>query len=262
MPCADHHGHSAARPVIETVILAGGQGTRLGAGVPKALAQVGGQPLLSHLLQLLTRSDLGSVSIAVGSSAGEFARALDLPCADPKSAPQHQSIELPSGLNTAVRLLQSGSDTQTGGRLARLKPLLQRTFVLCWADGLCDVDLAAMVAFHRAHGCAASVLAVHPPARFGHLRLSGDRVAEFVEKPQQPQEWINGGFFVLEPSVLDLIDGDHCSFERQVLPALAADDQLRAYRHSGYWQCMDTPAEHAELDRVASSGQRPWLAPR
>lgn len=161
-----------------------------------------------------------------------------------------------------MRLIETGVQTQTGGRLKRLDGLLRRTFVLCWADGLCDADLAAMIAFHRAHGRAASVLAVHPPARFGHLQLSGDRVTDFAEKPQCLQEWINGGIFVLEPTVLELIDGDESSFERDVLPKLAAQDQLRAYRHLGYWQCMDTPAEHAELDRLASGGQRPWITRR
>ncbi len=157
-----------------------------------------------------------------------------------------------------LRLIDTGVETQTGGRLARVAPLLRDgTFMLTYGDGLCDLDLDKLLAFHRSHGKLATVTAVRPPARFGELQFEGDLVKRFSEKPQLGEGWINGGFFVLEPSVLDLIPGD-VHWEREPLERLAAAGQLMAYKHESFWQCMDTLREKRMLDSLWTSGRAPW----
>ena len=146
----------------------------------------------------------------------------------------------------------------TGGRIRRLAPHLgNETFMLTWGDGVSDVDLHALLRFHRAHGRLATVTAVHPPARFGHLELDGDRIVEYSEKPQAREGWINGAFFVLEPGVLDYIDGDDTIWEHAPLERLARDGQLMAYRHTGFWQCMDTLRDKELLEKLWAEGSPP-----
>jgi glucose-1-phosphate cytidylyltransferase len=159
--------------------------------------------------------------------------------------------------------VDTGGETQTGGRLLRLRSWVEEgTFMMTYGDGLADVDLRGLVAFHRAHGKLATVTAVRPPARFGGLVFEGDRVVEFTEKPQAGEGWINGGFFVLEPAALDYIAGDETIWERQPLEKLALDGQLMAFRHEGFWQAMDTLREKRLLEGLWASGQAPWAVPK
>jgi glucose-1-phosphate cytidylyltransferase len=158
-----------------------------------------------------------------------------------------------------IRLVDTALNTQTGGRIKRLAPHLgNSTFMLTWGDGVSDVDLDALLAFHRSHGKLATLTAVRPPARFGHLELTGDQIVEFSEKPQAQEGWINGAFFVLEPEIFDYIDGDSTHFEKEPLERLARAGQLMAYRHTSFWQCMDTIRERMLLESLWQSGNPPW----
>jgi glucose-1-phosphate cytidylyltransferase len=158
-----------------------------------------------------------------------------------------------------VELVDTALATQTGGRIKRLAPYLGRgTFMLTWGDGLSDVDLRALLAFHRSHGRLATVTAVRPPPRFGQLDIDGDQVLRFSEKPEKQEGWINGAFFVLEPGVFDYNDGDDTAWEREPLERLAADGQLMAFRHEGFWQCMDTLRDKMVLEELWQEGRAPW----
>lgn len=157
-----------------------------------------------------------------------------------------------------VTLVDTGLNTMTGGRIKRLSNFLDSTFMATYGDGVADVDIAALLSFHRAHGRLATITAVRPTARFGALAIDGDRVAEFIEKPQSSAGWINGGFFVFEPGVLDYIEGDSASLEREPLERLARDDQLMAFQHHGFWQPMDTLREKRILEALWESGKAPW----
>jgi glucose-1-phosphate cytidylyltransferase len=163
------------------------------------------------------------------------------------------------GDNWRVHLIDTGRETMTGGRIKRLQPWLQDgTFMVTYGDGVCDVDVAELLRFHRAHGRLATVTAVRPPARFGGLVLDGDRVAVFSEKPQAGEGWINGGFMVFEPGVFEFIEGDATNLESHTLEQLAAADQLAAYRHDSFWQCMDTLRDKRLLERLWNEGRAPW----
>jgi len=161
--------------------------------------------------------------------------------------------------NWVVELVDTGLKTQTGGRIKRLQPFIgNEPFMLTWGDGVADIDLARLLAFHRAHGKLATLTAVRPPTRYGKLTLDGDRVAVFEEKPQLGEGWINGAFFVLEPGIFDYIEGDDTQWEREPLERLARDGQLRAYRHTSFWQCMDTLREKHVLESLWQTGHAPW----
>jgi len=158
-----------------------------------------------------------------------------------------------------VELIDTGYMTATGGRIKRLQPFMgSETFMLTWGDGVSDVDLDKLLAFHRAHGKIATMTAVHPPARFGHIELDGTRIVEFSEKPQTAEGLINGAFFVLEPEVFDYIDGDDTQWEKEPLERLAAEGQLHAYVHESFWQCMDTLRDKKLLESLWESGSAPW----
>jgi glucose-1-phosphate cytidylyltransferase len=164
-----------------------------------------------------------------------------------------------SSLDWTVELIDTGIPTQSGGRIKRLAPHLgNQTFMLTWSDGVSDIDLPELLAFHRAHGKLATLTAVHPPVRFGHLELDGDQVVKFTEKPQIRDRWINGAYFVLEPGVFDYVDGDDTQWEREPLERLAQEGQLMAYRHSSFWQCMDTLNDKRVLEELWQSGSAPW----
>ncbi|HET6445377.1 MAG TPA: sugar phosphate nucleotidyltransferase, partial [candidate division Zixibacteria bacterium] len=155
--------------------------------------------------------------------------------------------------------IDTGLETMTGGRIKRLAPYMDNdTFMLTWGDGVSDLDLRELLAFHKSHGRLATLTAVRPPARYGHLTFHGDQIVEFTEKPQIGEGWINGAFFVLEPGVFDYIDGDDTQWEHEPLERLAADGQLMAYKHTSYWQCMDTLREKHILETLWQSGHAPW----
>jgi glucose-1-phosphate cytidylyltransferase len=167
---------------------------------------------------------------------------------------------LDSAADWKVHLIDTGKDTLTGGRIKRLAPhLSDGTFMLTWGDGVSDVNLVKLLEFHKSHGKLATLTAVRPPARFGHLTFEGDKVCEFSEKPQTSEGWINGAFFVLEPGIFDYIDGDATQWEHEPMERLAREGQLMAYRHTSFWQCMDTLRDKHLLESLWNSGNAPWL---
>ncbi|MFI5372180.1 MAG: glucose-1-phosphate cytidylyltransferase [Candidatus Eisenbacteria bacterium] len=252
---------------MQTVILAGGLGTRLSEETtarPKPMVEIGDRPILHHIMELYDAHGMREFVVALGYLGHMIKRYFvdwttlsgDLTIdARQSSVDRHRAVDR----EWSLQLIETGALTDTGGRLKRLAPHLRReTFMLTYGDGLSDVDLTALLAFHRRHGRLATITGVHPPARFGELELDGDRVVRFDEKPQVKQGWINGGFMVLEPGVLDRIEGDATVLERDVLTRLAAEGQLMVYRHPGFWQCMDTLRDVRMLSALAEGGSPPW----
>lgn len=229
------------------------------------MVEIGGKPILWHLLNLYAAHGFEEFLLALGYKAEVIKEyfinfvalnndvSIDLRSGETKV---HRGKEMP----WLVHLFDTGHDTQTGGRLRRLAPQLKGggTFMMTYGDGLSDVDIKSLVKFHRAHGKLATVTTVRPPARFGGVIFDGDRVAEFTEKPQAEGGWINGGFFVLEPAALDYIADDDTIWEREPLERLALDGQLMAFRHEGFWQPMDTLREKRVLEDLWTSGAAPW----
>jgi glucose-1-phosphate cytidylyltransferase len=252
---------------VKTIILAGGFGTRIAEETefkPKPMVEVGERPILWHIMSIYAAHGYKEFVIALGYK-GEVIKSYFLNYYYLRNS---FSIRLANGkidVHDGVRedwqvdLVDTGLHTKTGGRLRRLRPWLGGgTFLMTYGDGLGNVDIGALVAFHRRHGKLATVTAVRPPARFGGITFDGERVARFVEKPQIGEGWINGGFFVLEPGVLDYIDGDDCSFEREPLDRLAEEGQLVAYRHQEFWQCMDMLRDLRLLQSLWDEGKAPW----
>jgi len=234
---------------MKVVILAGGQGSRLDDtdGVPKPLVEIGGRPLLWHVMMLYAQNGFRDFVIALGHG-GDAIRRFSANIKSDKPAS-----------DWTIDLVDTGSGTMTAGRIRRLRPHLgNRTFMLTWADGVSDIDLRELAAFHARHGRRATVTAVMPPPRFGRLTLDGDQVTAFAEKPPGSDGWINGAFFVLEPSIFDYIAGDATVWEKEPLERLAREGELMAYRHTGFWACVDTPADLARLREMWQSGERPW----
>ena len=237
---------------MKVVILAGGKGTRLAeetVRIPKPMVGIGGRPILAHIVSYYASFGFREFLIAVGYR-GDVIREF----ADSGGFSPHDR----EGVD--VRVVETGENTNTGGRILRLSRYLTGdSFMLTWGDGLSDVDLNALSLFHNRHGRLATVTAVHPPPRFGRLTLDEHRVLDFDEKPRSDGGWINGAFFVLNPNVLGYIDGDASSWERDVMPRLTADNQLRAWRHDGFWQCMDNIADRDRLRSIWNSGNAPWI---
>jgi glucose-1-phosphate cytidylyltransferase len=256
---------------VKTVILAGGLGTRLSEETtvrPKPMVEVGGRPLLWHIMSIYDAHGFNEFVVACGYK-GEVIKAY---FGDFLHQHSDWTVDLRTGERTIVdssspawrvHLVDTGVETGTGGRVYRLREVLRGgPFMLTYGDGVGDVDVSALVEFHRSHGRLATVTAVHPPARFGAISLDGDRVASFREKPQTDVGWINGGFFVFEEAVLERFTGPASSLEREVLEGLAADGELMAYRHTGFFQPMDTLREKRHLEELCQSGSPPWLRPR
>lgn len=252
---------------MKVAILAGGVGSRLSEETevkPKPMVEIGGKPILWHIMMYYSQFGFNEFVIALGYKGEVIKKYMVDYCA----LNSNLSVCLNTGTvkmtqqrtcNWTVELIDTGIATETGGRIKRLQPYLgDETFMLTWGDGVSDVDLDRLQSYHRAHGKLATLTAVRPTARFGHLETEGDQVVEFSEKPQTREGWINGAFFMLEPKVFDYIEGDNTHWEKGPMVQLAKAGELMAYRHESFWQCMDTLREKKLLESLWSSGQAPW----
>ena len=248
-------------------ILAGGLGTRLAEETdvkPKPMVEIGGRPILWHIMKIYAYYGFQDFVIALGYKGEVIKKYMVDYCA----LSSNLTVNLKTGgvavhdgdkPDWSVELIDTGMKSQTGGRIKRLAPYMgDETFMLTWGDGVSDINLHDLLNFHRSHGKFATLTAVRPPARYGHLEFKGDSVAEFSEKPQTGEGWINGAFFVLEPEIFDYIEGDDTQWEKEPLENLAKDGQLMAYRHTSFWQCMDTLREKHILENYWLSGNAPW----
>lgn len=252
---------------MKVIILAGGFGTRLQEETtvkPKPMVEIGGRPILWHIMNIYATHGYREFIVALGYK-GEVIKNYFL---DYYYLRNSLSIHLGNGRvdvhdagreDWVVHLIDTGLRTETGGRIKRLAPWIgNETFMMTYGDGVANINIRELVEFHRRHGKLATVTGVRPPSRFGGLSFNGDMVASFVEKPQIGEGWINGGFFVLEPGVLDYIEGDDTIFERDPLERLAQDGQLVAYRHDDFWHCMDTLRDVRLLESLWQEGNAPW----
>jgi glucose-1-phosphate cytidylyltransferase len=253
---------------MKAVILAGGLGTRLAEETtlkPKPMVEIGGRPMLWHVMKIYSSFGISDFVICVGYKGyliKEYFANYVLHMSDvtfdlaENRMVVHQRFAEP----WRVTIVDTGEQTQTGGRLRRVREHIgKETFCFTYGDGVGNVDIAAQVAFHRAHGRLATVTAVDPPGRYGALELNAhDRVVRFLEKPHGTGAWINGGFFVLEPAVIDRISDDATVWERGPMESLAADGQIAAFKHHGFWQPMDTLREKNQLEQLWVSGKAPW----
>jgi glucose-1-phosphate cytidylyltransferase len=228
------------------------------------MVEVGGRPILWHIMKHYGHYGYDDFAIALGYKGEVIKRYIIDYC----SLQADLTVQMGDGTyalhgestdDWRVGLIDTGLPTNTGGRLKRLAPHIgNETFMLTWGDGVADIDIDDLLAFHRSHGRLATLTAVRPPARFGHLELDDEVVTEFSEKPQTGEGWINGAFFVLEPAVFEYIEGDATQFEKEPLEQLAKDGQLMAYRHDTFWQCMDTLRDKKLLDELWAAGDAPW----
>ena len=252
---------------MKVVILAGGLGTRLAEETemrPKPMVEIGGRPILWHIMRHYAHHGFREFVLALGYK-GEFIKRFFLEYRTLRSS---ITIDLAAGEITTrdndcedwrVHLIDTGLNTNTGGRLRALQSVLgEETFMLTYGDGVSDVDLNELLRFHRANRCAATLTAVRPPARFGGLVFEGDLVTQFSEKPQIGEGWINGGFMVLEPEIFSYLPDNETSLEAHALDRLASERKLAAFRHDRFWQCMDTLREKHYLETLWSIGKAPW----
>jgi len=254
---------------MKVVILAGGLGTRLAEETevrPKPMVEIGGRPILWHIMKHYLHYGFKEFFIALGYK-GEYIKRY---FRDYYNLNGCTTIDFATGRiesrekrceDWCIHLMDTGQDTFTGGRVKRLEPWLKDdTFMVTYGDGLISLNLQELLRFHRSQGRIATVTAVRPPARFGGLIFEGDLVSDFTEKPQAGEGWINGGFLVLEPQVFEYLDGDRSSLESDALEKLAFDRQLAAYKHGGFWQCMDTLRDKRILESFWRSDNPPWKA--
>jgi len=253
---------------MKAVILAGGFGTRLSEETnlrPKPMVEIGGKPILWHIMKIFAANGVNEFIIALGYK-GEYIKEYFL---NFYAINNDISLDLSTGRTTIhkgnqpnwkIHLVDTGLNTMTGGRLKRLSPWLKddETFFFTYGDGVADVDLSQALAFHKKHGKLATVTTVKPPARFGNLAFDEDQVTNFYEKPSEGETWINGGYFILNRQALGYIDGDHSVWEKEPVESLVRNGQLAGYRHHGFWSCMDTLKEKKMLDGLWQRGEAPW----
>ncbi len=253
---------------MKAVILAGGLGTRISEEThlrPKPMIEIGGRPVLWHIMKIYSAHGVTDFIICAGYRGYMIKEYF----ANYRLHRSDVTVDLQSGAVThhastaepwRVTVVDTGEDTMTGGRVRRVKPYLEpgEPFCLTYGDGVSDLDIGAQVAFHRAHGKDATVTAVIPPGRYGALDLKDSRVTRFFEKPPGDNAFVNGGFFILHPRVIDRIAGDHMPWEAEPLEGLARDGQLMAFKHAGFWQPMDTLRDKNRLEQLWDSGQAPW----
>ena len=251
---------------MKAVILAGGLGTRLAEETslrPKPMVEIGGKPILWHILKTYSHYGINEFIICCGYKgyvikeyfANYFLHTSDVTFhMDANRMEIHKQNAEP----WKVTLVDTGETTQTGGRLARVKEYLNETFCFTYGDGVADVDIAALVSHHKKEGKQATLTAVQPPGRYGALSLEGTKVRHFQEKPEGDGAWINGGYFVLEPNTIDLINCDDCSWEAETLVTISEQGQLNSYMHKGFWQPMDTLRDRQRLEELWQTGCAPW----
>ena len=254
---------------MKVVILCGGSGTRLREETefrPKPMVEVGGRPILWHIMNIYGAQGIDEFIIALGYKAEiikqyflnfyAFNNDISLDVGSGKTVIHKNGNQL----NWKVHLVDTGLNTQTGGRLKRLAPWLEsdETFMFTYGDGVADLDLRGLREFHESHGKLATVTTVRSPARFGRISFRGDEVLEFYEKPEASEGWINGGYFVLNRRIMDYIESDGTIWEREPIERLARDGQLMGYRHQGFWSCMDTLKEKNILEELWNSNNAPW----
>jgi len=255
---------------MKVIILCGGLGTRLAEETqikPKPMVEIGGRPILWHIMKIYERHGITDFNLALGYK-GEVIKDYFI---NYHAYLSDMTVSLKSGKidysnprveDWNISMIDTGANTMTGGRLLRFKQYLQNineTFMLTYGDGVSDVDITALLKYHRSHGKLATVTAVRPSARFGGMDIGEGQVINFKEKSQSGAGWINGGFFVFEPSVFDYLDNDSTILEHSPLENLVRDEQLMAYQHSGYWQCMDTIRDRDALQELWDSGSAPWI---
>ena len=253
---------------MKAVILAGGFGTRLSEETqlrPKPMVEVGGKPILWHIMNIYTTFGIKEFIIALGYK-GDFIKEYFL---NFYAINNNITIDLSTGKTTIhdgnqpdwrIHLVDTGLQTQTGGRLKRLKNWLgeDETFMFTYGDGVADIDLKALLEFHKSHGKIATVTTVRSPARFGRIAFKDRQVTQFYEKPRTAEGWINGGYFVLHSKAIDYIEGDESIWERMPIEKLTREGQLMGFQHNGFWSCMDTLKEKNFLEELWSSGNAPW----
>lgn len=254
---------------MKAVILAGGYGTRITEETiskPKPMIEIGGIPILIHIMNMYSHYGINDFVICAGYKQAvikEYFSNYFLHMSDVTFDFKNNTTQLHNSQAHpwTVTLVNTGEDTMTGGRIKRIYPYIkeEEAFCLTYGDGVADIDMQALIAFHKSHGLMATVTAVTPPARFGALVLDKDRVKEFHEKPSGEGGSINGGFFVLSPKVIDFIQGDHIPWEQEPLRKLAEQKQLAAYTHSGFWQSMDTARDKIYLESLIDQGKAPWI---
>jgi glucose-1-phosphate cytidylyltransferase len=252
---------------MKVVILAGGLGTRLAEETdlkPKPMVEIGGYPILWHIIKIYAHYGFKDFYITLGYKGETIKRFfydylalngdLSIDFSNNKIDVKNRDCE-----DWNINLIDTGQNSMTGGRIKRLEEHLRdETFMVTYGDGVCNVDIGEIVKFHRSHGKLATVTAVHPPARYGELLIGEDSTTTFSEKPQEQRGWINGGFLVFEPQILDYLSGDESILERDALERLAKEKQLVAYRHSDFWQCVDTLHDKRQLEQAWKSGNPPW----
>ena len=253
---------------MKAVILAGGLGTRLSeeTGVkPKPMVTVGGKPMLWHIMRSYSHHGIDEFVICCGYRGyviKEYFANYFLHMSDVTFDMKNNQMEVHSrhAEPWKVTVVDTGDETMTGGRLKRVAPYIEKEDMFCmtYGDGVSNVDIAGSIAFHKQHGKLATLTATQPPGRFGALVLNGNAVTSFQEKPQGDGAWINGGFFVLSPRVLDYIEGDETIWERKPMERLAAEGQMEAFFHRGFWQPMDTLRDKVQLEELWESGKAPW----
>lgn len=255
---------------LKAVILAGGLGTRISEEThlkPKPMIEIGGRPILWHIMKMYSYHGVNDFIICCGYKGyviKEYFANYFLHMSDVTFDMSNNSMQVHHGKAEPwrVTLVDTGDETMTGGRLKRVAPYLEGedAFCMTYGDGVSDVNIADLLAFHKKHGAKATVTATLPPGRFGALDIQGDKVVGFKEKPKGDGAMINGGFFVLSPNVLDLIEGDHSVWEREPIESLASSGQLAVFQHSGFWQPMDTLRDKTHLEELWASGDAPWKA--
>lgn len=251
---------------MKAVILAGGLGTRLSEETisrPKPMVEIGGRPILWHIMKIYSSHGINDFVICAGYKGyviKEYFANYFLHMSDVTFDMKENSMEVLSQRSEPwrVTIVDTGEDTMTGGRIKRIAPYVDDTFCLTYGDGVADIDISASIASHRKHGLKATMTAVQPTGRFGALRLTDGIVTSFQEKPQGDGAWINGGYFVMEPSIFDYLEGDETAWERGPLETLSAEGQLAAYEHNGFWQPIDTLRDKQLLEKLWDEKKAPW----